>query len=232
MSLGKLEEKLGYTFIDRAVLLLALTHKSFGHEVYADRPLSQKDNERLEFLGDSILSLVISDWLLESFPHHNEGQLSRLRAALVNEKALAMVARCLGLKDFVRLGKGEMQTSGWEKSSILAGTFEALVAAVYLDGGFQEVKKVVCPLFETLFREGALGSLSVYDPKTRLQEWAQSQWKVSPSYHLKNCVGPDHAKIFEIEVKLGEKTLAVALGHSKKEAEQKAAEVAMLGVTG
>src|SRR3712207_1761226 len=132
MELQRLQERLGYTFGDRAVLMLSLTHKSYGHEFYHDKPIALRDNERLEFLGDAILDLIVSDILLEAFPSANEGQLSKMRAAVVNEKTLAQLAKAIRIQDCVRLGKGETQTKGNEKTSILSSTFEALIAAIYL----------------------------------------------------------------------------------------------------
>src|SRR4051812_22144642 len=130
-----------------------MTHTSYGHEFLQDKSVALRDNERLEFLGDAILDVVISDILLETFPNANEGQLSKMRAAVVNEKTLAQIARGLGLQDCVRLGKGEAQTGGQNKPSILSCVFEALIAAIYLDGGFNAVYPVVRHLFAPLFME-------------------------------------------------------------------------------
>ena len=226
MNLERLQERLGYQFGDRAVLLQSLTHKSYGHEFLQDKPIALRDNERLEFLGDAILDVVVSDILLEAFPHANEGQLSKMRAAVVNEKTLAILARALHLQDNVRLGKGEAQTGGNEKASILSSTFEALIAAVYLDGGFNAVYPVVRHIFAPLFVEER-ELMSFYDHKTQLQEIVQARWKVTPSYHLVESHGPDHAKTFQIEVRMNGKVLAVAVGSSKKEAEQNAAKAAI-----
>ncbi len=222
----KLQLRLKYKFLDQALLIQSLTHTSYGHEYLSEQPVARRDNERLEFLGDSILDLVVSDVLLETFPDANEGILSKMRAAVVNEKTLAEVARSVGLNDCVRLGKGESISKGNEKPSILSSTLEALIAAIYLDGGFQAVFPVVRCLFEPLFAEGqALMTLS--DHKTMLQEAVQARWKITPTYHLLGTKGPDHAKKFEIEVRMSGKALAVALGASKKEAEQAAARAAM-----
>src|SRR5436190_22908960 len=133
MTLELLQQRLGYSFSDRRVLIQSLTHKSFGHEFLIDYPIALRDNERLEFLGDAILDVIVSDILLESFPSANEGQLSKMRAAVVNEKTLAMVAKSINLQDTLRLGKGELQTGGNQKPSILSSAFEALIAAIYLD---------------------------------------------------------------------------------------------------
>ena len=229
MNLERLQERLGYRFGDRAVLLQSLTHKSYGHEFFQDKPIALRDNERLEFLGDAILDVVVSDILLEAFPHANEGHLSKMRAAVVNEKTLAILARGLHLQESVRLGKGEAQTGGNEKASILSSTFEALIAAVYLDGGFNAVYPVVRHIFAPLFLEER-ELMSFYDHKTQLQEIVQARWKVTPTYHLVESHGPDHAKTFQIEVRMNGKVLAVAIGSSKKEAGQNAAKAAIFSL--
>ena len=222
----RLQERLGYQFGDRRVLLQSLTHTSYGYEYLQDETVAMRDNERLEFLGDAILDLVVSDILLEAFPNANEGQLSKMRAAVVNERTLASVARSIGLQDCVRLGKGEAQSKGNEKPSILSSTLEALIAAVYLDGGFNAVYPVVRHLFAPLFIEER-DLIAFYDHKTQLQEMVQARWKVTPSYHLLRTEGPDHAKVFEVEVRISGKKLATATGNSKKEAEQNAAKSAI-----
>ena len=227
MPLEQLQERLRYVFGDRAVLLQSLTHKSFGHEFYQEKPIALRDNERLEFLGDAILDVIVSDILLEAFPSANEGQLSKMRAAVVNEKTLALLAKSLQIQDCIRLGKGEALTGGHEKYSILSSTLEALIAAIYLDGGFNAVYPVVRHIFAPLFLEER-DLIAFYDHKTQLQEIIQAKCKVTPSYHLIEAHGPDHAKIFEVEVKMNGKTLAMATGSSKKEAEQNAARLAIM----
>ncbi len=226
MKLQRLQERLGYTFGDRAILLQALTHTSYGHEYLQKKPIALRDNERLEFLGDAILDVVVSDILLESFPNSNEGQLSKMRAAVVNEKTLAQLAHSISLHEVIRLGKGESQTGGNLKASILSSTFEALIAAIYLDGGFNAVYPVVRHLFAPFFAEER-ELISFYDHKTQLQEIVQAKWKVTPTYHVLKTHGPEHAKVFEVEVRMNGKILAVAQGSSKKEAEQNAARAAI-----
>jgi len=226
MQLERLQQRLGYIFGDRAVLVQSLTHKSYGHEFLQDKPIALRDNERLEFLGDAILDVVVSDILLESFPAANEGQLSKMRAAVVNEKTLAQLARSLQLQECIRLGKGEAQTGGNDKPSILSSTLEALIAAIYLDGGFNAVYPVVRHLFAPLFSEER-ELVTFYDHKTQLQEIVQARFKVTPTYHLLQTRGPDHAKTFEVEVRMNGKPLAIASGSSKKEAEQNAAKTAI-----
>src|SRR3954463_12399692 len=222
MYVERLQQQIGYTFGDRGILLQSLTHTSHGHEFLQDKPFALRDNERLEFLGDAILDVVVSDILLESFPNANEGQLSKMRAAVVNEKTLAQLAKSINLQDCVRLGKGEAQTGGNEKASILSSTFEALIAAIYLDGGFNAVYPVVRHLFAPMFVEER-ELMAFYDHKTQLQEIVQARWKVTPTYHLLQTHGPDHAKTFEVEVRMNGRILATAAGNSKKEAEQNAA---------
>jgi ribonuclease-3 len=226
VNLDRLQQRLGYTFGDRAILLQSLTHTSYGHEFLQEKSIALRDNERLEFLGDAILDVVVSDILLESFPSANEGQLSKMRAAVVCEKTLAELANSIQLQDCVRLGKGEVQTGGQQKPSILSSTLEALIAAIYLDGGFNAVYPVVRHIFAPLFAEER-DLMAFYDHKTQLQEIIQAKWKVTPSYHLLQTSGPDHAKTFEIEVRMNGKPLAVASGSSKKEAEQNAARAAI-----
>lgn len=226
MNLQRLQERLGYSFGDRAILLQSLTHTSYGHEFMSEKPIALRDNERLEFLGDAILDVVVSDILLEAFPNANEGQLSKMRAAVVNEKTLAQVAKSIGLQDCIRLGKGEVQTGGQNKPSITSSAFEALIAAIYLDGGFNAVYPVVRHLFAPLFLEER-DLMAFYDHKTQLQEIVQARWKITPSYHLLQSSGPDHAKTFEVEVRMNGKRLASATGASKKEAEQNAARAAI-----
>jgi ribonuclease-3 len=267
-SLDLLQKNLGYPFHDRAILLQSLTHKSYGHEFLQEKPISLRDNERMEFLGDAVLDVVVSDILLETFPEAPEGRLSKLRAAVVNEKTLAELASNLGIPACLRLGRGEAQSGGGAKPSIVSSAFEALIAAIYLDGGFNAVYPVVRHLFSPFFKESepdlesgagdrlpgsassdqaavslvsgqASGALAnsprrlaerFQDHKTHLQELIQGRWKVTPSYHLLATSGPDHAKTFEVEVRVQGKILAVSRGMSKKDAEQNAAKEAMLGL--
>jgi ribonuclease-3 len=222
----ELQERIRYPFGDIRLLMQSLTHVSFGHENHQDRTLAYRDNERLEFLGDAVLDLVISDLLLESFPEAAEGQLSKMRAAVVNEKTLYEIAKSLNLNELMRLGKGELRTGGADKPSILSSAFEALVAAIYIDGGFNAVYPVVRYLFAPLFKEENC-SISFQDYKTKLQEMVQGKYRVTPTYHLAGSSGPDHAKVFEVEVKARDYVLAKATGPSKKEAEQNAARAAL-----
>lgn len=230
-SLEQLQEQLKYYFGDLRLLQLALTHVSFGHENHVQKPLAQKDNERLEFLGDAVLDLVVSDLLLEHFPELPEGQLSKMRAAVVNEMTLAELAKSIRLNALVKLGKGEIRTGGADKPSILSSTFEALIAAIYIDGGFYAVYPVVRYLFAPLLKMDHC-PISFRDYKTKLQELVQGTQRVTPTYHLAQSYGPDHAKTFEVEVRVSDKLLAKSTGNSKKEAEQNAAQEALQALTG
>jgi len=225
-DLQALQNLLGYEFHDRGVLLQALTHKSFGHEYFQDRSIVQRDNERLEFLGDAILNAVISDILLETFPESPEGRLSKMRAAVVNERTLAEVAAPLNLPRCLRLGKGESMTQGQSKPSIVSSALEAVIAAIYLDGGFMAVHPVVRHLFARFFKHEGI-PLQDRDYKTRLQELLQAKFKATPSYSLVAAKGPEHSKVFEVEVSLNRAPLSRGEGRSKKEAEQAAARCAL-----
>ncbi len=229
--LQRLQERLGYTFGDGSVLTQSMTHTSYGHERFPEKPIAQRNNERLEFLGDAILDVIISDILLETFPGATEGQLSKMRASVVNEKTLAEVAKSISLDQCLRLGRGEIQTAGFEKPSILSSAFEALIAAIYLDGGYGAVYPVVRFLFKEFFNnEMELVAYSA-DYKTQLQELIQARFKTTPSYCLTATDGPDHAKNFEVEVRMKGEPLARSRGSSKKEAEQNAAKAAVQVLT-
>jgi ribonuclease III len=217
---------LGYEFKNPQLLELACIHKSYGNEHRSRERVDVRDNERLEFLGDAVLDLTISQLLLERFPDCSEGDLSKLRAGLVNEKSLARVARALNLGDFLWLGKGESHTGGREKDSIIASAFEAVVAAVYLDGGFTEADRWVRGLFASRI-ESRLEHHGLQDYKTRLQEVVQARFRSAPRYEVVQSSGPDHAKTFEIRLVINGQVAATASGRSKKEAEQSAARVAL-----
>lgn len=201
------------------LLELALTHRSFAYE-NGGLPT----NERLEFLGDSVLGLVITETLFSTHPNVPEGHLAKLRAAVVNSRALADVARTLGLGDCIRLGRGEISTGGSDKSSILADTLEALLGAIYLQHGLAESARVIHHLFDPLMREAALLGAGL-DWKTSLQELTAQRGIGVPEYHLEET-GPDHEKSFTANVWVGERSFSTGSGRSKKEAEQQAAELA------
>jgi len=217
-----LMEAIDYLFSDLALIRRALTHCSHGNESCNHA----EHNERLEFLGDAVVDLVVGHHLMESLPAAREGQLSKLRAMVVREASLERAARELCLGDYLRLGRGEEQTGGRQKASILADAFEALVGAVYLDGGFSAAQEVVRRQLRSLAEAAVSGRLD-RDHKTRLQELAQGQLHQVPRYLVTEERGPDHEKVFEVAVCLGERELARAEGHSKKEAEQSAAQRAL-----
>lgn len=219
----RLEAKLGTSSPgDRSVLLAALTHKSYVNE-HRD---GGAHNERLEFLGDAVVDLAISHRLMERFPRASEGELSKLRALLVNEDSLARVARAIGLGELLLLGRGEEMTGGREKSSVLADALEAVIGAVYLAGGLPRVMELVDRHFGEALAGVAEGRNGL-DHKTLLQEGAQELLRLSPRYRVISESGPDHDKTFEVEVFLGDEPYARASGKSKKEAEQQAARRAL-----
>jgi ribonuclease-3 len=217
-----LEQSLGYQFSNVALCENALTHKSWLNERQLE---SRSDNERLEFLGDAVIALVVSDLLMRRFPDHPEGELSKKRAALVNEAGLARVAEVLALGQWIFLGRGEEQAGGRQKRSILADALEALVGAVYKDGGFEAAFQVTDHLFERSL-EGA-GTAADRDFKSRLQELSQARLHLAPIYTLLAQEGPDHDKTFEVAIFLGDKEYGRAQGKSKKEAQQNAAARAL-----
>ncbi|MBC7974665.1 MAG: ribonuclease III, partial [Myxococcales bacterium] len=216
-----LEAMLGYTFRDRSQLEQALRHASWCNEHAGDR---LDDNERLEFLGDAVLDLVVGHKLMTRYPQLREGELSVTRAQVVSEAGLSEVAGQLGIGAWLMLGKGEEKSGGRSKPSILADAFEAILAAVYLDGGFiaawEIVDRLLSQRIETVEFKG------FYDFKTRLQETSQARLKATPTYHVVQEIGPDHDKRFVVAVTIAEHEWARAVGRSKKEAEQMAASEA------
>lgn len=216
--LDRLVAELGHTFRDRSLLIQALTHRSFVNE--NDAP-GVEDNERLEFLGDAVIDLVVSDELMTRNPAAREGALSRLRASMVDESALAKLARELDLGEALRLGRGEALSGGRDRSSLLADAFEALIAAVYLDGGFDAARGVL--LRRLVFPDRS--AVPPGDPKTELQERLQAQRHLTPTYRVVGEDGPDHSKTFEVELLIDGAVMARAQGRTKKEAERTAAAV-------
>jgi ribonuclease III len=190
-----------------------------------------RDNERLEFLGDAVLDLAISDILMELFQDSKEGDLSKYRATVVNERGLWRIARELALGEYLMLGRGEEMSHGREKTSILANTMEALLGALYLDAGFDKTKEIVHKLFSPLLGKIDAGRVP-NDYKSQLQEYTQGVYKTRPEYVLIEESGPAHDKTFRVALRLDGKVVAEAKGKSKKEAEQKAAEEALPCCTG
>lgn len=222
-ALHRVEEALGYRFNDIGLLDNALTHRSFVNE---NPGLARGDNERLEFLGDAVLELTISDMLMRRFPDHSEGQLSKMRASVVNERPLAELAGRYGIGESLLLGRGEEASGGRRKPSLLANAFESVIAALYLDGGFDRTSAFVGRLFTPLIGEGDL--TAVYrDYKTAVQEVCQVRFKEVPRYEVVSETGPDHDKRFETGLVIGQRIIAKGVGRNKKEAEQQAARTAM-----
>jgi len=219
---AELEARLGHSFRNAALCETALTHTSWVNE--AGQP-ERSDNERLEFLGDAVLDLVVSDLLMRRFPDRREGDLSRARAALVSEPGLAQVAVALELGRFILLGKGEERTGGRGRPSILANALEALMGAIYVDAGFDAAAAVASRLFESRIEE--VDQHARLDYKSRLQERAQALWQTAPVYEVVAEEGPDHDKRFEVALSLAGRPYGRAIGRSKKEAEQGAAAAAL-----
>jgi ribonuclease-3 len=217
-ELGRLQNELGYSFSDAALLVRCLTHIS--HE----RKKQGGHNEVLEYLGDAVLDLAVSDLLIARYPNKSEGDLSRMRAALVNSSVLAEKAGMLGLGPLLRLGKGEERSGGRAKPSILAGAFEALLGAVYQDGGYEAARRIVERYFAADLKGKSLGQ---QDYKTRLQEISQMLFHAPPGYRLICESGPDHDKYFITEITVGGKVLGRGEGKTKKQSEQQAAETAL-----
>ena len=219
--LALLELRVGYSFDNRSLLTCALTHRSYANEQGA----SVDDNEVLEFLGDAVLGLIVSDLLCRRYPSLNEGEMSKLKSFLVSAETLAELAAQLGLGEFVFLGRGEEKTAGRSKSSILANTFEALIAALYLDGGLRCATDFVLARVEPFLRPTDDEAPLTRDFKSALQEHVQSVGLPPPSYEVIDEVGPDHDKTFRVQVKAGNDQCAVGQGSTKKRAEQVAARM-------
>lgn len=222
-QLKELENLLGFKFKDRLHLKRALTHRSYANE---NRMPNTEHNERYEFLGDAVLELGISQLLMANYATHTEGELSKLRASVVNEAQLAELARTLELGRFLYLGKGEDQTGGREKPSLLADAFEAILGAMYLDRGWEKSLAVVERYYEPVLIAVSAGDY-IKDFKTQLQEEAQSRFHAIPRYRMVKESGPDHQKTFEVNLFIDEKLYGVGKGMSKKSAEQEAAKEAL-----
>jgi ribonuclease-3 len=205
-----------YTFNDPSFMIMALTHRSF----------SAQHNERLEFLGDSVLSFLIANELYKRFPRIDEGDLSRLRAQLVKESSLSTIATSMGLGDFIRLGEGELKSAGWRRPSILADTFESMIGAIYLDGGIEPTHQFVLRFFETQLNE-IDPKLIQKDPKTLLQELLQSKKSDLPIYTVVSIEGEAHSQTFTIECHIKKSNIKTqGVGNSRRIAEQEAASKA------
>jgi len=229
----QLEERLGYRFAKPDLLERALTHSSAIPELRASHAaestpgLLPQDNEQLEFLGDAVLDMLASEYLLAAFPDWSEGQLSKSRARMVNARALELAARRLRLGEHLRLGRGEEKTGGREKPALLADALEAVIAAIYLEGGLEAARQVLRRvLFEFALEERG-ERIADSDRKSALQEFLQGRGQPPAEYRLAAETGPDHQKKFEIEVWVGGERMASGHGSTKKEAEQRAAHTAL-----
>jgi ribonuclease-3 len=226
-ELEPLERRIGYRFKDRGLLEHALTHRSRVHE---DASGGVFDNESMEFLGDSVLGFAIADMLFRQFPQHNEGQKSKLKASIVSAASLARLGEKISLGDFLILGRGEEKTGGRRKHALIADCYEALIAAIYLDGGVEPARAFIERQFAELIQEarrtGAHADFTE-DYKSALQEWLQSHDRGLPAYRLAAEVGPAHRRLFDVEVVVNGVPVARAEGKSKKEAAQAAAKLAL-----
>lgn len=225
-ELLELQKKINYYYKDIKLLNRALTHSSYANE---HKKYKVKYNERLEFLGDSVLSIVISDYIFNTYPHYPEGELTKLRAIVVCENSLATISKRIEIGQYLLLGKGEEATGGRERLSILADLFEALLGSIYLDGGLESAKKFILDNFKDIINKAATGRLFL-DYKTQLQELIQRNSKSKLEYRVIKEEGPDHNKVFHVEVKDNQNVLGKGSGKSKKEAEQNAAKIALEGV--
>jgi len=219
-SLLKLEKLIRVSFVDQKHLLTAITHRSYLNE---HREARQEHNERYEFLGDAVLELVVTDFLFHKYPEKPEGDLTSIRAALVNTVSLSEVASNMNINDFLLLSKGEERDTGRARQYILANTFESIIGAIYLDQGYDSAKEFIAShLFDKT--ETIVAKKLWQDAKSRFQELAQEHTSITPSYETLGQVGPDHDRVFTVGVFLGATKIAEGKGRSKQEAEQEAAE--------
>ena len=230
-DLQELQRRLDYSFKDPALLDRALTHSSFAYEMRSGLEGEvSKDYESMEFLGDTILGFLISEHLFLSQPSRSEGELSKIRSFLVSANHLASLSQELDLGAFLRLGHGEEKTGGRKKKALLADLFESLIAAIYLDGGFEPTRRFVFSRFSSRLEEIAEEQLDFQDSKSLLQEQLHARGFTEPTYQVVEELGPDHSKKFVVEVHIEDKLLAKASGESKKEAQQRAAGKALEGL--
>ena len=215
-------ERLNVRFSDYLLLTRSLTHRSFLNE----HPEALEDNERLEFLGDAVLDFLVGEWLYNRFPEMEEGDLTQMRSALVQTNQLAEFARMIKLENIIRLGKGELKSGGKLRNSLLCDAFEAFIGALFLDQGIDYVREILSPIIESSIGD-VIANHKNEDPKSKLQEWAQSHGYPTPKYLTKAIQGPDHAKTFEIEVHVNNKIMGSGVGKSKQDAEKTAARMAL-----
>lgn len=217
-----LETIIQYTFDDSSYLLTALTHPSYRSE----QKVKVSDNQRLEFLGDAVIELIVSDKLFGDFPESTEGEMSKMRSSVTNRQPLSEMAKVLELHKYLFIGKGEKRVNGSERDSTLCDVFEALIAAVYLDGGFENAKKAFWYAFE-LSQFDLQAAVQKFNPKGALQELTQSRFKLRPVYTLIGQKGPEHEPIYSIEITVNNEVVGSADGSNRKKAESSAAEMAL-----
>jgi ribonuclease III len=222
-----LAQRLGLSFTNLSLLNRALTHRSYVNE----HKEALEDNERLEFLGDAVLDFLVGEWLYNHFPEKAEGELTRLRSALVRTEQLAVFAQQINLGSAIRLGHGEHENGGRQRTALLCATFEAIVGALYLNSGIQVVKEFIEPFLQTAVAQ-IMSERAEFDPKSILQEWMQAHGYTSPIYRTVHTSGPEHDKVFEVEVYIDDKLYGKGAGHSKQAAAKVAAKNALelLGV--
>ena len=218
----ELAQRLGLVFTDWLLMSRALTHRSYLNE----HTEALEDNERLEFLGDAVLDFIVGAWLYNRFPEMPEGDLTRMRSALVHTEQLANFARLINLNNAMRLGRGEFQAGGRERSALLCDTYEALIGALYLDGGIHAVESFLHPFLE-IASEDILLNRKNEDPKSLLQEWAQSQGFLAPQYITRGSSGPDHSKTFDVDVLINGTVYGSGSGPSKQAGAKAAAKEAL-----
>ena len=229
INIPQFEKKLGYNFKDKDLLVQALTHSSYAYE---NQQNVESDNETLEFLGDSVLGLLIADYLCLTYPHLSEGELSKLKSSAANTSSLSSFSKKIKLDKNILLGKGEEKSGGRRKKTILAGAFEAVVAAIYIDGGLEAARNFLLFLLKSMFKKIKVNRFLINNYKSALQEYLQRRDLPAPVYKTVTTTGPDHKKIFVVEVLLENEPLAKAKGNSKKKAEQKAAQKALKNFLG
>lgn len=224
-QLNRLQSIVKIRFKDKSLLNRALTHRSFVNEANS----SMKDNEKLEYLGDSVLALVVNEYLFKRFGEYLEGDLAKIKSAVVSEVTLAKVAREIKLGSFLQIGRGEEQSGGRDRSSILANALEAIIGAIYLDSGLRESKRFILNVLKKDIER--IDSLSyTRDPKTTLQEYVQKKYKERPLYEVVEEVGPDHHKKFTVQLTVCGNTVSTGTGSSKRKAEMDAAKQALEGI--
>jgi ribonuclease-3 len=221
MTLNQLQQDLGYSFSNDLILKEALTHSSYASEKVLDY-----DNQRLEFLGDAVIELVVTDYLFNKFKEKSEGEFTAIRSSIVQRATLAKAARIITLQNYIFLGKGEKESDGSNRDSTLCDAFEAIMGAIYLDGGLEEVKRVFLKITEGIIEELSTAAFNL-NPKGLLQEMLQKERGIKPVYVLKDVIGPQHIPVFTVELYIGKEKVSEGKGSNKKQAEVEAAIVAL-----